>query len=219
MSLPLWEKQFSRNQECKQTFKRISTTQTAHRIFPLNKQNTHKHTHTNVHRFDVQVDSETHPQYTSKNKHTYSDYPQLPHQKRSWTRQILAHMLNFITLFTVSVYSWMCESASAPQQPSSCHYCSALYCCQNHRWQATFPGRLGTNPPLGARCRQRHLTAIAPDTHTFHIFSLSMRRQREKRRQWKATVSAINCQSHLHPEAQPFLNPQNKHTHTSACCK
>lgn len=121
-------------------------------------------------------------------------------------------MLNFITLLTVSVYSWMCESASAQQQPSSCHYCSALYRCQNHRWQATFPGR-SAQTLLSACAAGSRLMAIAPDTHRFHIFSLSMRRQREKRRQWKAAVIAINCQSHLHPEAQPPLNRQNKHAH------
>lgn len=135
-------------------------------------------------------------------------------RKKISTRQILAHMLNFITLFTVSVYSRVCARVSVWQQPSSRHYCSALYCCRNHRWQATFPGRLGTKPPRSARCRRSRLTAIAPDTHKFHIFSLGMRRRREKRRQWKATVIAINCQSHLQPEAQALLHTQSKCTQT-----
>lgn len=82
------------------------TTQIAHHIFSQNKQ-----THTHMYRFDVQVDFDSHPQYTSRNKHAFSDYPQ--HQKQILNKADLTHMLNLITLFTVSVHSWMCFSATA----------------------------------------------------------------------------------------------------------
>lgn len=96
-----------------------------------------------------------------------------PAWKSSSTRQIFVLMLNLITLFTVSVCSEMCKSASAPQRPTSCHYCAVLYCCRNLRWQATFPGRLGKIPPPSARCRQNYLMTIALDMRTQVSYILS----------------------------------------------
>lgn len=121
-------------------------------------------------------------------------------------------MLNCITLFTASVYSWMCESVSARQQPSSCHYCSALYCCQNHRWQATFPGR-SAQTLLSAHSAGSHLTTITPDTHRFHIFSLSMRRQREKRR---LPLSLLTVKVTFTPRRSPhWTHKTHSHAATS----
>lgn len=105
-----------------------------------NKHNTHKHTHTQT--FKVHVGFSTHSHHTSKriNRHQLL-FPMAPTlKKKIFNKADLSAHAKLHHLVYCVCYIGICESASA-QHPSSCHYFSPLYCCQNHRWQATFPGR------------------------------------------------------------------------------
>lgn len=161
-----------------------------------------------MHRVEVQVHF-----VRVKIKHTYSDYPQLPHQNNILDKADLsAHAELHHLVYSVCLQLDVCECFGATAAFILPLPLPLYIVAKITGDRPLFPGA-SAQTLLSARAAGEVVWRRWHPTRTGFIYSApSMRRRGEKRRQWKATVIAINCQSHLHPEAQPPPSTLNKHS-------